>query len=185
MFFGGLSEITSVHVSHELPNLILGLQYCEQSSAGRRSIFCHYQWFNRKGCHCWGWGCHHHCILWQRSDDCRVWTCSGHSSTSTLRCVWAEGEIPCWHCYPHNWSHSGQSRQWTWTLLSDLDVVVDDSGGMSSHLGCWVIPLLSKASKHWCWSTHASLTMMGRLLYQAVQQTHALRLQTHEIPRLE
>ncbi len=52
--------------------------------------------------------------------------------------------------------------------------------------GCWLIPITVKGINTLALiDTGASVTMMGRPLYQKVQQVLALKLQTHDMPRLK
>ena len=62
----------------------------------------------------------------------------------------------------------------------------DDSTLSTSHPGCWLIPIIFEDINTLALIvTGASVTMMGRPLYQKVQQVRALKLQTHDMPRLE
>ena len=62
----------------------------------------------------------------------------------------------------------------------------DDSTGSASHPGCWLIPITVEGVNTLALiDTGASVTMMGRPLYQKVQQARALKLQTHDMPRFE
>ncbi len=71
-------------------------------------------------------------------------------------------------------------------LSSDSEVACNDSALSTSHPGCWLIPITVEGINtlgHI--DTGASVTMMGRPLYQKVQQVRALKLQTHDMPRVE
>ena len=62
----------------------------------------------------------------------------------------------------------------------------DDSTGSTSHPGCWLIPITVEGVNTLALiDTGASVTTMGWLLYQKVQQVCAMKLQTHDMPRLE
>ncbi len=77
-------------------------------------------------------------------------------------------------------SRSGRSKQQPWPLSSE------DSTASTSHPGCWLIPITVEGVNTLALiDTGASVTMMGWPLYQKVQQVHALKLQTHDMPRLE
>ncbi len=81
---------------------------------------------------------------------------------------------------------SGKARRRTWTLTSDSDVLSDLSDDVTSHPGCWLIPVAVEGVKTLALiDTGASVTMMGRPLYEKIQKIRPLRLQTHEMPRLE
>ncbi len=83
-------------------------------------------------------------------------------------------------------SRSGQSKRQPWALSSDSEVASNDSTGSASHPGCWLIPITVEGVNILVLiDTGASVTMMGWPLYQKVQQVHALKLQTHDMPRLE
>ncbi len=77
--------------------------------------------------------------------------------------------------------------QWQpWTLTSDLDLPSDISVETKSHPGCWLIPITVEGIKTLALiDTGASMSMMGRHLYQKVQQVSQMRLQTQDTPRLE
>ncbi len=77
-------------------------------------------------------------------------------------------------------SHSGQSERQPWALSSDSEVASDDSTGSTSHPGCWLMPITAEGV-----NTLALIDMMGRPLYQKVQQVCALKLKTNNMPRLE
>ena len=83
-------------------------------------------------------------------------------------------------------SRSGQSRRQPWVLFSDSEAASDDSTGSTTHPGCWLIPVTVEGINTLALTdTGASVTMMGRPLYQQVQQVHTLKLQTHDMPRLK
>ncbi len=72
------------------------------------------------------------------------------------------------------------------SLSSDSEVSSDDSTGSTSHPGCWLIPISVEGINTLALiDTGASVTLMGWPLYQTVQQVRALKLQTHNMPRLE
>ncbi len=65
-------------------------------------------------------------------------------------------------------------------MLSDL------SEEVTSHPGCWLIPVAVEGIKTLALiDTGASAMMMGHPLYEKIQKLQPLRLQTHEMPRLE
>ena len=70
--------------------------------------------------------------------------------------------------------------QWqAWTLTSDSDLLSDVSVETASHPGCWLIPITVESIKTLALiDTGASVSMMGRPLYQKVQQVRQVRLQT-------
>ncbi len=71
-------------------------------------------------------------------------------------------------------------------LSSDSDVASDDSTGSTSHSACWLIPITADGVNTLALiDTVVSVTMMGRPLFQNVQQVHTLKLQTHDMQRLE
>ncbi len=83
-------------------------------------------------------------------------------------------------------SRSDQSKRQPWALFSDSEVASDDSTGSTSHPGCWLIPLTVEGVNTLALiDTGVSVTIMGRPLYQKVQQVHALKLQTHDMPCLK
>ncbi len=83
-------------------------------------------------------------------------------------------------------SRSGQFKRQPWALSFDSEVASDDITGSTSHPGCWLIPITVEGLNTLALiDTGASVIMMGRLLYQKVQQVRALKLQTHDMPRLE
>ncbi len=83
-------------------------------------------------------------------------------------------------------SRSGQSKRQPWAVSSDSKIASDDSTGSTGHPGCWLIPITVEGVNTLALiDTGVSVTMMGRPLYQKVQQVRALKLQTHDMPRLE
>ncbi len=83
-------------------------------------------------------------------------------------------------------SHTVRSKRQPWALSSDSEISSDDSTGSASHPGCWLIPIIVEGVNTLALiDTGASVTMMGRPLYPKVQHVRALKLQTHDMPRLE
>ncbi len=77
-------------------------------------------------------------------------------------------------------------QQQPWTLTSDSDLLSDISVETESHSGCWLIPITVEGIKTLALTdTGASVSVMGRPLYQKVQQVSQLRLQMQDTPRLE
>ncbi len=90
------------------------------------------------------------------------------------------------HSQSRSRDHSGKTRHRTWTLTSDTDVWSDLSGDVTSHLGCWLIPVAVEGVKTLVLiDTGASVTIMGRSLHEKIQKLWPLRFQMHEMPRLE
>ncbi len=73
---------------------------------------------------------------------------------------------------------ASNARQQTWTFSSDSDLPSDVSVETASHSGCWLIPITLEGVKTLALiGTSASVSMIGRPLYQKIQM--------HETPRLE
>ncbi len=71
-------------------------------------------------------------------------------------------------------------------MTSDSDLPSDVSVDTASHPGCWLIPITVEGVQTLALlDTGASVSMMGRPLYQKVQQVSRLRLQTQDTPQLE
>ncbi len=69
--------------------------------------------------------------------------------------------------------------------MSDSDLPSDISVETASHPGCWLIPITVEGVQTLALlDTGASVSMMGRPLYQKVQVSR-LRLQMQDTPRLE
>ncbi len=74
-------------------------------------------------------------------------------------------------------------RWWTWTLSSDSDLLSDVSVETARHPGYWLILITVECVKTLALIKYgASVSMMGRLLYQKVSQ---MRLQMHKMLLLE
>ncbi len=107
----------------------------------------------------------------------------GHSKPKATAPKSAKPRICSWS---RSRNRSGQSKRQPWPLSSDSEVANDDSTGSTSHPGCWLIHITVESVNTLALiDNRASVTMMGRLLYQKVQQARALKLQTHDMPRLE
>ncbi len=78
------------------------------------------------------------------------------------------------------------SKGQTWTMTSHSDLPSDVSVDTASHPGCWLIPVTVECVQTLALlDTGASVSMMGRPLYQKVQQVSCLRLQTQDTAQLE
>ncbi len=65
---------------------------------------------------------------------------------------------------------SGKTRHRSWTLTSDSDVLNDLSDEVTSHSGCWLIPVAVEGIKTLALiNTGASVMMMGHPLYEKIQ----------------
>ncbi len=75
------------------------------------------------------------------------------------------------------------SKGHTWSMTSDSDLPSDVSVENARHPGCWLIPITVEGVQTLALlDTGASVLMMGRPLYQKVQQVSRLRLQTQDTP---
>ncbi len=71
-------------------------------------------------------------------------------------------------------------------MTSDSDLPSDVSVDTASHPRCWLIPITVEGVQTLALlDTGASVSMMGRPLYQKVQQVSRLRLQMQDTPQLE
>ncbi len=69
---------------------------------------------------------------------------------------------------------------------SDSDGPSDVNGEAVSHPGCWLLPITVEGVKTLALiATGASVSMLGRPLYQKIKQLKQLTLQTQETPWLE
>ncbi len=74
----------------------------------------------------------------------------------------------------------------TWTMTSDSELPSDISVETASHSGCWLMPItVEGVSTLVLLDTGATVSMMGRPLYQKMQQVSWLRLQMQETLRLK
>ncbi len=77
------------------------------------------------------------------------------------------------------------SKGQTWTMTSDSDLPSDVSVETPSHLGYWLIPITVEGVQTLALlDTSASVSMMGRPLYQKVQQV-SLCVSKGKTPQLE
>ena len=68
-------------------------------------------------------------------------------------------------------------------MTSDSDLPSDVSVETASHLGCWLIPITVQGVRTLALlDTGASVSMMGRPLYQKVEQVSHWHLQMQETP---
>lgn len=82
--------------------------------------------------------------------------------------------------------HSNSPRHTTWTSSSDPYSLSDANDEIISHPGCWLIPIIVLGIQTLAFiDTCASVSMMGRPLYQKTQELSQINLQTKETPRLE
>ncbi len=73
-------------------------------------------------------------------------------------------------------------------MTSDSDLPSDVSVENASHPGCWLIPIKAEGIQTLALldtDVYDTVSMMGRPLYQKVQQVSHLLLQTQDTPRLE
>ncbi len=90
------------------------------------------------------------------------------------------------HSQSRSKSRLDTSRQQKRTLSSDSDLPSDVSVETASHPGCWFIPITVEGVKTLALiDTGASLSMMGRPLYQKIQQVSQMCLQMRETLQLE
>ncbi len=78
------------------------------------------------------------------------------------------------------------SKGQTWTMTSDSDLPSDVSVETASQPRCWLIPITVEGVQTLALlDTGASVSMMGRPLYQKVQQVSRLCLQMQDTPQLK
>ena len=71
--------------------------------------------------------------------------------------------------------HKHNSKGQTWTMMSDSELPSDVSVETASHPGCWLIPITVEGVQTLVLlDTDVSVSMMGRPLYQKVQQVSRL-----------
>ncbi len=71
------------------------------------------------------------------------------------------------HSQSRSRDRSGKTRCCTWTLTLDFDVLSDLSDEVTSHPGCWLIPVAVEGLKTLVLiDTGASVIMMGHPLYE-------------------